>query len=324
MKCGAFNSSITVHPNGKVSPCCVFDFRYFKDITDIDLLNPWEDLKDGKGCSACKKPGDVYKNFFSSYLHLEKFELQHLDLRNNNTCNFECIICSELYSSKWSERLGNKNKFKKTNFNLPLTHVNRIYFAGGEPLLNPTHWEILDELKNPENVELFYSTNLSVLQYKTKSVFDYWSKFKKITLSVSLDAVGELGEELRYGLNMKNFVTNLRQVIPITETFITPTINLLNIWYLEDILEFGKKYNVEVRPVVLNNPDFLSISALPIEFKNKIPKSSNPQLNMQIDTDNSHLFVHTIAYILLQDKLKNTKVFEKMPFKDYVIKRILS
>ena len=35
--CGAFDSGLTIHPDGKVSPCCQFEKAYFKDLQDINL-----------------------------------------------------------------------------------------------------------------------------------------------------------------------------------------------------------------------------------------------------------------------------------------------
>ena len=57
MDCGAFDSGLTIHPDGKVSPCCIFDKKYYKNSSDIDLNDPWKDLRDGKGCDACKHTG---------------------------------------------------------------------------------------------------------------------------------------------------------------------------------------------------------------------------------------------------------------------------
>ena len=65
--CGAFDSGLTIHPDGKVSPCCQFEKAYFKDLQDINLDAPWEDLKDGKGCNACKHHGPTYKDTFDKF-----------------------------------------------------------------------------------------------------------------------------------------------------------------------------------------------------------------------------------------------------------------
>ena len=149
MKCGAFNSGLTIHPDGKVSPCCVFDHNYFQDLHELDWLDPWKDLRDGRGCDACKHDGPTYKNSFDEYTNTQ-FKIKYLDVGKNNLCNLECSICNSYYSSKWAERLG-KQKFVATNFDVDLTHGDRIYFAGGEPLLNPKHWQVLESIPGASN-----------------------------------------------------------------------------------------------------------------------------------------------------------------------------
>ena len=35
--CGAFDSGFTIHPDGKVSPCCLFDIKHFKNLHEVDM-----------------------------------------------------------------------------------------------------------------------------------------------------------------------------------------------------------------------------------------------------------------------------------------------
>ena len=87
-----------------------------------------------------------------------------------------------------------------------------VYFAGGEPLIIPYHYEMLDYMiKNDyaKNIELRYNTNLSTLKYKSVDLLKNWSSFKNITLSPSIDMIGEQGEYHRYGSKWNDIINNL-------------------------------------------------------------------------------------------------------------------
>jgi len=315
MECGAFNSGLTIHPDGKVSPCCVFDVKYYKDLHNIDLNDPWSDLKDGKGCSACNHAGHTYRDTFNKFKH-KIYKVRHLDVRNNNLCNLECTICCSYYSSKWAERLG-ENKFVSTEFEVDLEDVELIYFAGGEPLINPTHWHILDKIKDPKSVSLQYNSNLG----SVKKIDEYWPRFKKVEVSASMDAIGKLGEYLRYGTKWEKWEENLHFASKFAKISVNPTVSVLNIFHLkeiEDWCKFPLYYNI------LTDPQHLCVSVLPNELKKSIKYvPNNPHLKQLLNVDNSWLFPHTMSFILLQDKIKNTNIWDSLPFTSHAIQEYM-
>jgi len=316
MKCGAFDSGLSIHPDGKVSPCCVFDRNYFQDLHELDWNDPWSDLRDGRGCDACKFEGVTYRDSFNGFFN-DSYKIRHLDIRNNNLCNLECSICNSYYSSKWAERLG-KQKFVSTEFDIDLSTIESIYFAGGEPLLNPTHWKILDSIPHPERVSLQYSTNGSV----TKNIEKYWPKFRDVLVCASMDAHGQLGEYLRYGTDWKKFEFNLDTMSKYATVKIVPTVSVLNIFHLENLVKWSK-YEIEWN--CLTGPDYLCVSVLPTELKKQIPYVPDgvDQLQQLLEIDASNFFAHTVSYVLLQDKLKGTDVWSYLPFEKYAIQEYM-
>ena len=123
-----------------------------------------------------------------------EMDLKYWDFRFSNLCNFKCRSCGPRYSSAWvpdAKKLGLTDQEKvwsiesvenKTNVDFledQIDNVKRIYFAGGEPLLMPEHWQILDKLveKKRFDVKLSYNTNCSVLEYNKKNIINYWSQW---------------------------------------------------------------------------------------------------------------------------------------------------
>jgi MoaA/NifB/PqqE/SkfB family radical SAM enzyme len=320
MKCGAFDSGLTIHPDGKVTPCCLLDINLAKNINELDWKDPWKDLRDGQGCAACKKSGNTYKDAFDIYFN-DRFAVRFLDVRNNNLCNMECVICGPYYSSKWAERTNKEQRFVKTDFNIDLGQVRRIYFAGGEPFLNKTHWDIIKNISNPENVGLVYSSNLTYI----KGVQEYFPKFDGINFNASLDGIGKFGEQVRPGLDWKTWQDNLDILLTIknVQVEIACTVSLTNIWHLRDIDDFAKHKGVPIRYYALTHPNYFALSVLPPGLKDIIDFVPTDELRNLLNNDDSHLFKTAIANILLGDRVRGTNLWDYLPFKEWAIKNIL-
>lgn len=171
-------------------------------------------------------------------------QFQHVDVRFSNLCNFKCRMCNHDFSSNWYDDFFNlkpyydKNerpRILKVSDNIASDlkpHLNKIksfYFAGGEPLIMPEHYEILKHLyDNTEveimfkdtdgiiehfktrNISIHYNTNLSVIKYDEQSLIDLWKGFYRVFLSISCDGIGEVGEYQRTGFNTERFEENLK------------------------------------------------------------------------------------------------------------------
>jgi sulfatase maturation enzyme AslB (radical SAM superfamily) len=133
----------------------------------------------------------------------------------------------------------------KTNFNFlkdQIKEVEKIYFAGGEPLLMPEHWQILDLLVENErfDVKISYNTNCSVLTYGKKNVLDYWSKwdFGKLEVWPSIDEVGDRAELIRSGTVWPKVEANLKELMTLDNIIVRPglTIGAMNVFRLPEII----------------------------------------------------------------------------------------
>ena len=85
------------------------------------------------------------------------------------------------------------------------------YFAGGEPLITPEHYVILEEMirKGRTDTILRYNTNASTISYKQYDIFDLWKHFDRIELSCSIDHYGERAEVMRHGTDWARVEENL-------------------------------------------------------------------------------------------------------------------
>ena len=155
------------------------------------------------------------------------FDLNHIDIRWRNTCNFACVYCGPTLSSKWASELKvevpqpSRERFAELKqYVFDNAHqLKNIYMAGGEPLLIKENEELLELLlKVNPNVTLRVNTNLS--QTDTK-VLDLLCKFKNVHWTVSAESIEEKFEYMRYGGNWVDFNENLKllQTLPHKITF---------------------------------------------------------------------------------------------------------
>lgn len=345
--CKALDHAVTFLPTGKISPCCVIK-NYGKDIELINDTARFADLKVSgvpDNCVNCVSAGPhSYKNSFDSYSK----NIQMIDFRNSNLCNLKCRTCGPDYSSKWADELGIDNPITKTNIDdfirqILTDSISKIYFAGGEPLLNLDHWKLLDQLIDldlAKNISLQYSTNLTVLGYKDRTSFDYWRQFKNVTVFGSVDAVGLPFEYLRSGANWHTVSSNIDQLIAAQSSNlrveITFVLSVLSVWFLKDVLEYAKTKKLRVNIIQLTDPHYLTLNVLPDQLVEHcvnvlqdcatVAPEHKFQLTNAINTarknDDVGSFGQMISTVLLADKLRNENLFDLLPFKQYATKQI--
>ena len=114
-----------------------------------------------------------------------------------------------MFSTTWAEEEGIENgKIYAIPEDVPdpmisqYDNVEKIYFAGGEPLIMPEHFQLLTKLietGRSKNVTLIYNTNCTILDYKGNNLLDLWKNFKWVNIGASIDAMGTRIEYIRKG-----------------------------------------------------------------------------------------------------------------------------
>lgn len=228
---------------------------------------------------------------------LSKIILSSLDIKFSNLCNFKCRTCYAGASTSWyvdSNKLFQNKNFNKVLYpaksfdelllmlDRQLVNIKELYIQGGESLLEKNHYDFLDKLleKNLTEIKLKYSTNLSVLSLGDRSILDYWSKFKNLTLLLSYDGIGAQGEFIRKGMSWKKVVENHKLVqvkLPHAKLCITPTISVLNAYHLPLLLKFLADEKMiesweQVGINILEDPKFFNIRIFNINEKENLKK----------------------------------------------------
>jgi sulfatase maturation enzyme AslB (radical SAM superfamily) len=146
-------------------------------------------------------------------------ELKTLDYRLGNLCNLQCRMCGPFSSGNWikdwndvmpekvhmsPEQVSYYQNFQWVEKDLlidelkeKINGIDRIHFAGGEPLLSPQMAKILREcirLGVSKNISISYNTNATVLP---KEILNLWKEFKEIKLLCSVDGFREVNDYIQ-------------------------------------------------------------------------------------------------------------------------------
>ena len=154
----------------------------------------------------------------NTYKGIDTVDLHTIDIRWSNLCNFACVYCGPEFSSKWATELKINHdavpqhrvaEMKQYIFD-HAAQLKHVYLAGGEPLLMKENLELLNLLKtqNP-NVNLRINTNLSKVDTR---VFDLICEFPNVHWIVSIEAIEQEYEYIRWGGHWQDFLDNLNQI----------------------------------------------------------------------------------------------------------------
>jgi len=231
------------------------------------------------------------------------FEIPTMEIKLNNLCNLKCRMCNPTDSTSWNDwdqveefydkennyiagNIRKLNLIKKpyldkfednpnwwNSFEKLLPHFRRVEFAGGEPLMDPQHFRILDMLKPyGKNIELKYATNGTTLGIsKGRTIHEYWPHFRSVAVNVSLDGIGDVYNYIRGNGNWNQVVQNVKEIqtIPNVSRIVgAVAVQVSNVLTLDKMIEyFLDKLGIVFYTNMVNYPNVLSVQVLPPQLK---------------------------------------------------------
>jgi hypothetical protein len=231
------------------------------------------------------------------------FEFPTMEIKLNNLCNLKCRMCNPLDSTSWQDWDQVKSFYEKENnylvptvaklvrkpgqyigpfddtdnwwasFEKLIPHFRRVEFAGGEPLMDPQHYKILDMLKPyGKNIELKYATNGTTTGIsKGRTVYDYWPHFRSVAVNVSIDGIHSVYDYIRSNSSFATVEENIKvfqsfpNVSRVVGAFTAQAGNILQA--AECIDYFINKMNIVFYSHRVSYPNCLSAQVLPQELK---------------------------------------------------------
>jgi len=254
---------------------------------------------------------------------VNNFELQTIDVRWTNLCNFSCVYCGPRFSSKWAQELQvvqntptdlQRDEFREYIFK-HAPNLKHVYLAGGEPLLMKENLELLKKL-NP-NVNLRINTNLSKVD---TGVFDAVCGFKNVHWTVSVETVEEEFEYIRFGGKWSDFLDNLTVIRKLDHKI---SFNML--WFLlnydtvfgciDYLKDLGFHNNSFIIGALLT-PEYLNIRHLPENVLNLLKIKLESKINDQPGYLLEDSYKNMLHYIEQPIEKNLTTLFENLAVMD--------
>lgn len=238
-----------------------------------------------------------------------------LELNFSSACQLKCSYCSPIYSTKWQQEIQKFGPYPTYPGHNDTAHLsglseegdpedNEVFRAfwpwferisgglrllkisGGEPLLSPSTFRVMEHLANAplKKLTLSINSNLSVPRETfnrfVQLVNGLESRFamNQLYIHPSIDSWGPQAEYIRFGLNLDLFRSNLEQYLSQTNAsvILACTLNNLSLGSLgalyRYLLQIKRTYggfdrNIGITVEVLHSPNWQCISILPPSFK---------------------------------------------------------
>ena len=294
----------------------------------------------------------------------DKIPVVYYDLRFGNFCNLACRMCGPEDSHTWYKdwvAIGNGSKWKDTHglvelsknengrwvtdayewhdsqifwdqIEKNLNNIQRVYMAGGEPLLIERHYEFLQKCIDnnvAKNITLEYNTNLTNLQQR---VIDLWKHFKTVIIGASIDGFGSVLEYQRYPAKWSLIDKNLKIVDGLPKNIyviLSSTVTVANVWQFPDFMlwklqqGFTKINNNKSNPIlnyhVCHRPLSNNIQVLPDKHKNMLKEHYELKKKEFDEFDdntkkNAHKILDSIIKFAFSVKTDNIKLDQFVEF----------
>lgn len=166
----------------------------------------------------------------AQYTETSSHDLEYLELRIDNLCNFACRICDQDSSTliaaelerhpnlkpylgiRTDQTIAINKQITETNWQQVIDRLGKVkalQLTGGEPMLIKKFYDLMDLLidnKIADNMLLMITTNCSVVN---PQILQRLSQFKKVVIIASIDAVGSVAEYQRYGTDWEVVTKNV-------------------------------------------------------------------------------------------------------------------
>lgn len=285
------------------------------------------------------KTGILYSNFKT--LHSSTI-LQHLKHSQNhdgdtemlpvdwqidlgNYCNSACVMCRPEWSSKlqsefhklglttkkqdrftWSEDQKYVSEFIDILRNTP--HLRYLHFLGGETTIIPSFKKILNEIKSQcKEAIIGFTTNLTTWDDELIGIL---KNFKQVHVGVSIESLDELNDYVRWPSKIGKVKAILKKWLLISKQnnwimSLRTTPSLISLPGVPKLYEFAYENKIGIESCnFLYEPDFLSLSALPIDLRKPVIKDLEKFLIDKADPVDSVINVRNPSFTsvtVLQD-----------------------
>ena len=237
---------------------------------------------------------------------LTEVSVMSVDFSWGNKCNLKCKMCAPSSSDQlldefkkmglvknnsWHEAINQNWDFKDhiQLFKLLAPTIREVLVTGGEPLVNNDFYQFcVFRVENgySKNIVLKFHTNLTVTPRK---FIDIWKEFSAIRANISIDAVEDLYEYIRYPGKWNNVSQNIDDLVELSTSMnmfidVYTVFTVFNVHGIPDLIKYFSKYNnknISAFPYVIRvtSPSYANAQCLPPAVKLKVEQDCLNAIN---------------------------------------------
>lgn len=267
-------------------------------------------------CKTCiKSPTSYSQHFFRSYMDefydiMENYDrdtgymsydsIREFTIGTSNKCNLACVTCGPEHSHTRARLYGELSKsiiatdkkniieenYQALDFlDMVAPKLKILFFHGGEPTMSEKTYDIINIIKkHNKDIWVYYLSNGTVSKFPNgKDVAEELRDLTKVLMTVSIDAMGEALNYIRYPCNENkiiSFLQKMKKDLPKCVVNIHMTVSNLSLLNMIDtlnrLMEITENDDVKIDMFsvgLVSRPDFYSPNVLPITIKEKIVKN---------------------------------------------------
>jgi len=197
----------------------------------------------------------------------EQHQIDFIDFRSVNICNFKCRSCFPQFSHGITQEINNYPELQKffgkppegktasvTDVNIDwimrnLGSLKRIMFTGGEPTVIPRVKDLINIIKKDyKDIVVLITSNAS---FQDDFWFEITEQLPNLHWTVSIDAVGSAAKIVRHGSDWAVIEKNVSWLAQHASSLdINSVVSNLTVFGLKPLLEFGRRMQrLSITPV---------------------------------------------------------------------------
>jgi MoaA/NifB/PqqE/SkfB family radical SAM enzyme len=285
----------------------------------------------------------VVNNTDSETGKIKEIDVKSVHLMWGNKCNLKCKMCHPYASNQLIEefikmdKIPNDNKFEELNLHWdfkknenilkelsPYIHILNV--TGGEPLINNdfiSYCRYLIDTGHSKNIILSFHTNLTVVP---KKFLPIWKEFKYVVVKISIDAIEDDYEYIRYPGKWSVVSKNIKEILEISKELDNLSIEVhsvfssFNAHAIPKLVDYFSKFAYKKfinfpNFIPVHNPDYADAQLIPKYYKTIIEQQITESINKIVSNHNQ------IQKNILTLKSNISRMFEKdldlLPFYNF-------
>lgn len=348
MKCLHSEVGVSIpNANGALVPCCKYDASKVDwkpptifDVESLDRLHQTTvlhkvndeigaDLKH-EGCHKCwsrEEVGLTSRRQSSNNLFTPtQGYVQDMEIAIDFACNMMCRTCGSHSSSRWAaSRLdpaefgsikSYSDRFRHVMDMTDLSKMRNVKIQGGEPFYSKNLDWFVDKLHKETGHDLLVVnlfTNASI--FPDQYILNKLLSFKRIDITLSIDAIGDLFNVVRWGVEWDVVDTVIRKWVDLCKRHsnltlcISSTVSIMNVNKMKQVSDYGKSLHIPVYYNFIDSPEHFSPYIIPLYFRKQWTIEGVPKFNSQLLIDRS---VGSIE--MFKQKTKLLDEYQKVSF----------